>query len=274
MNIFIWGTVLPTIADASLPLEIIGEEASAERPRLILAYAHPLLAGDLLALAIICVFSSALSRIWKSALIPALFLLLLMTDARGPTGGLLMALAAMGILRMRRNSSRAITLMLAVSVCLAVAMIFQASLPKIFSPLMTDDVSTLNSRTELWARTLSYIPERPIIGFSYYSTRYLLIKDFPWAGHAHNSFIEVMLTTGLIGLSMLCAFVAYLFKSILTTRNSLLLGTTIYCLIQGMLNPLLFYAGLPMFVIALAVLSAVWKSRADAVNRISEMGAA
>lgn len=275
MNLFIWGALLPTTGDASLPLELIGEDGPAiERPRLILAYAHPLLTGDFMSLTIICLFASAMGRLWKCILSAALLVLLWMADARGPMGGLLVALVAMSVLKLRRNDMRAIVLMLAVSVCLGMAMVFQDNLPGIFSPLMTDDVATLNSRTGLWTKALGYILERPLAGFGYYSSRYLLIRDFPWAGHAHNSFIEITLTTGLVGLTILCAFVVYLFRSILTTKNSLLLGATIYCLIQGMLNPLLFYAGLPMFVIAIAVLSAGWTSRTADVNSISYIEAA
>src|SRR5688572_23782952 len=53
-NLFIWGMALPNTGDAALPLDIIDEEPSPERPRLMLAYAHPLLTGDLLSLAVIC----------------------------------------------------------------------------------------------------------------------------------------------------------------------------------------------------------------------------
>jgi hypothetical protein len=71
------------------------------------------------------------------------------------------------------------------------------------------------------------------------------------------------MTTGVIGLLMLFAFVLYAFKEILTTRNAFLLGVTLYCLIQGTLNPLLFYPGLAMFVITIAVLNAGVKNHHD-----------
>jgi O-antigen ligase len=255
-NIFYWGALLPTTADASLPLDFIAEEPALERPQLILAYQHPLLTGDLLALSVICLFLSDLRKVWKVILIPGALALLWLTDARGPTGGLMVALVALAVLKLRRNDVRAIAVMLAISVGLAAVLFFQNRLPAALASLMTDDVSTLNSRTELWASSMSHVLAQPILGTGYYASRYLLIKDFKWAGHAHNSFLEVQMTTGVIGLLMLCTFVLFVIKKILTTRNALLLGVTLYCLIQGTLNPLLFNPGLAMFLLTIAVLNA------------------
>ena len=260
-NVYLWGVPLPTTGDASLPLELIDEEVSLERPRLILAYQHPLLTGDLLALSAISLFVSDLRKVWKAILIPGVLALLWLTDARGPTGGLLVAMGALAFLKLKKNDTRMIAGMLTISMVLAVALFFQDRLPAAVSPLITDDVPTLNSRTDLWARSMAHVQNQPILGTGYYASRYLLVKDFEWAGHAHNSFLEVQMTTGVIGLLMLCAFVLYAFKEIFTTRNALLLGVTIYCLIQGTLNPLLFYPGLAMFVITIAVLNAGLNSR-------------
>jgi O-antigen ligase len=255
-NIFYWGTPLPTTGDTSLPLDLIGEEVSSERPRLILAYQHPLLTGDLLALTTISLILADLRKTWKAILVSAVLLLLWLADARGPTGGLLVALIALAVMRLRRNDVRAIAMMLATSIALATTLLFQNRLPVLLKSLITDDVSTLNSRTELWARTFTYVLAQPLVGCGYFASRYLLVKDFHWAGHAHNSFLEVQLTTGLIGLLILVAFVLYVFRQILTTRNGLLLAVTLYCLIQGMLNPLFFNPGLAMFVLSIAVLNA------------------
>jgi O-antigen ligase len=252
---------LPTTGNWSLPLEIIGEEVSVERPRLILAYQHPLLSADLLALSAICLFVSDLRNVWKALLIPGVLALFWLTGARGPTGGLLVAMGALAFLKLKKNDVRVIVVMLVISLGLAVALFFQDRLPAAVSSLMSDDVPTLNSRTELWAKGLSHVSEQPILGTGYYASRYLLVKDFEWGGHAHNSFLEVQLTTGVIGLLMLCAFLLFVFKEILVTRNALLLGVTLYCLIQGTLNPLLFYPGVAMFVITIAVLNAGFNKR-------------
>ena len=264
-NLFFWGTPLPTTGNESLPLHLLGEELPAlvERPRLILAYAHPLLTGDFLALSVVCLFAARLSKGLKVIGIPILLGLLWMADARGPGIAVLAALIAMTVLKLKRNSLRAIVTMLIISLGLGIALVFQNSLLKPISSLLTDDVYTLNSRTELWTKAFEYIAQQPITGYGYYSSRYLLMKDFIWAGHAHNSFIEVLLTTGLVGMILMCVYLAYVCRVLVSSRNCLLLGVLVYTLIQGMLNPLLFTPGLPMFVLTIAALNAELEPQTD-----------
>lgn len=260
-NLFFWGTPLPSTGDESLNLQLLGEEPPVliERPRLILAYAHPLLTGDFLALSLVCLFATRMNRALKVIAIPILLGLLWMADARGPSIAIVASLIAMIVLQVRRKSVRVIAITLLLSLGLAITMLLQDKLLKPISALLTDDVLTLNSRTELWAKAFEHIGKQPVIGYGYYSSRYLLMKDFIWGGHAHNSFIEVLLTTGLIGFILFCIYLAYVCRDVITTRNSLLLGVIVYSVIQGMLNPLLFTPGLPMFVLTIAVLNARWK---------------
>jgi len=276
-NFIFWGKLLPSSGDDSLPLYLMGDEppALAERPRLMLAYAHPLLTGDLLALSIVSLFVIPVNKLLKATAIILLSLLLWMTDARGPTIALVVALIAMLLVKIRSTSVKATVLALVISAALGIALVFQDHLLKPFQALLTDDVYTLNSRTELWTSVFRYIAARPIIGYGYYASRYLLMKDFIWGGHAHNSLLEVLLTTGLIGLTIVGAYLAYLFSAIIRTRDCLLLGVAVYTLIQGMLNPLLFTPGLPMFVLTVALLSAsskrTWAS--DGRYLANQMGA-
>jgi hypothetical protein len=270
-NVFYWGKPLPSTGDPSLQFDLLGEEFSEDRPRLILAYQHALLTADLLAMAIISLFASDLRKLFKAILMPALLALFWLADARAATVGLAISLLAMVFLKLGRNSVRAIALMLSSSFVVAGLLIFQDRLPALVRPLVSDDLFTLNSRTELWSKTLTYICAQPILGTGYFGSRYLLIKEFPWAGHAHNSFLEVQLTTGLIGLLILCGFLLLVAKEIFTTRNVLLIGVTLYCLIQGMVNPVLFSPGLGMFAVTLALIYAgMRRSSADDLTTLND----
>jgi len=187
-NFIFWGKLLPSSGDDSLPLYLMGEEppALAERPRLMLAYAHPLLTGDLLALAIVSLFVVPVNKLLKTTAIILLSMLLWMTDARGPTIALAVALIAMLVVKIRRASVKAIIFALVISIALGIALVFQDNLLKPFQALLTDDVYTLNSRTELWTSVFRHIAAQPIIGYGYYASRYLLMKDFIWGGQAHR----------------------------------------------------------------------------------------
>jgi len=265
-NLYYWGKPFPSTGDASLPLDLLGEEFVEQRPRLILAYQHALVTADLLAVTIITLFASDLRKIFKAILFPGLLALLWLTNARAATVAVAIAIASMAMLKLRRNSSRAITAMLGLATVVAGLLLFQDRLPALVRPLLSDDLFTLNSRTELWAKVFTYICEQPIAGTGYYGSRYLLIKDFSWAGHAHNSFLEVQLTTGLIGLLLLIAFVVFICKEIFITRNALLVGITLYALIQGMVDPVLFYPDLVMFALTI-VLTSVNPGRSPAGER-------
>src|SRR5436190_18932763 len=118
-NVFYWGKPLPSTGDPSLPLDLLGEEFSEDRPRLILAYQHALLTADLLAMAIISLFASDLRKIFKAMLMPGLLALLWLTDARGATAGVTISIAAIVILKVRRNSVRAIAAMLGLTITVA-----------------------------------------------------------------------------------------------------------------------------------------------------------
>lgn len=255
-NVYFWGKPFPTTGDPSLPFDILGDEFSDERPRLVLAYQHALVTADLLAITIICVFVAKLRIVLKVTLLAGLFTLFWLTNVRGGSVGLVISIAAVAVLKLRRNSVRITALMLSLSVAVAGLLVIQDRLPALVRPLLTDEVYTLNSRTELWAKTLSHILAQPILGAGYFASRYLLIKDFSWAGHAHNSFLEVMLTTGLVGLLILLAFLLVVCREIFVTKNALLLGITLYCLIAGMLNPILFNPGIGMFVVTLVLIYA------------------
>ena len=252
-NVFYWGRPFPSTGDSALASELLGESFSEDRPRLILAYQHALLTADLLALATISLVASDLRKIFKAILLPGLLALLWLTDARGAAIGLATSLLALALLRLGRNSTRAIAVMSSLSVAVAGLLVFQDRLPDLVRPFMTDDVLTLNSRTELWSKTLTHIFAQPILGTGYFASRYLLIKDFDFAGHAHNSFLEVQLTTGLVGLLMLCAFLVLIAREIFATRHAWLVGVTLYCVIQGMVNPIFFTPVLAMFAVTLAL---------------------
>lgn len=72
--------------------------------------------------------------------------------------------------------------------------------------------ATLTGRTEIWPIVLDAIWQEPLIGFGYYSAMadFLgpILVSATGASHAHNGYLDVLLGTGILGLSTLlfCIF--------------------------------------------------------------------
>ena len=78
--------------------------------------------------------------------------------------------------------------------------------------------------------------------------------------------------TGLVGLLMLCAFLVLIAREIFATRHAWLVGVTLYCVIQGMVNPIFFTPVLAMFAVTLALTYAGLKKSAagDSSERVAQ----
>lgn len=76
-----------------------------------------------------------------------------------------------------------------------------------------EDIATLNTRTVLWQMSFEEITRSPF-GIGYFATwqffqsKTLNRFNFDWAYHAHNAFVEVLLTTGYLGAILSALFLA------------------------------------------------------------------
>ena len=266
-NLVLYGTLIPmrsALVDGVIPVGEIGAETV--RPRFVLGYLNPLATADWLAMAVIILIASRLNLWLKLLLTPGYWALRWLTDGRGPMAGALVAVPAILLLRVRRHDLRVLLAGGAISIfLLAYALYSKSDLVKLVDQLWTPDMSTLNGRTGVWEVAISAIPQRLFTGYGYFASRYVLLQVFSWAGHTHNSFIEIALSTGLVGLFLLTAFVVYMLYAVIVTRDRLLLGMGIYCCIQGMLNPLLFSPGIPMFILLLCMIRAGRRTRRQAL---------
>jgi len=71
----------------------------------------------------------------------------------------------------------------------------------------TEEVITLSGRLLIWASSLSYILQRPILGWGFASNRSLLAGEFTVGGfvpdQAHNLLLNTAMTLGTVGLGLL-----------------------------------------------------------------------
>jgi exopolysaccharide production protein ExoQ len=65
-------------------------------------------------------------------------------------------------------------------------------------------VASFSGRDELWETALAVFMERPLFGHGYVAAREALLSQSTWlTGHAHNGFLESLLSTGLTGAALL-----------------------------------------------------------------------
>ena len=134
--------------------------------------------------------------------------LMILTDARAPTAGLALALLLMGVFMPIRRDVKLVGFA-AVFLLLIAALSVSGDLGGLVGENTKNEAVTLNGRTELWNHVIRLIWDGPVTGRGYYSSRFVLIGAFDWAGQAHNSFLEVALGTGAPGVLLFSLFWIY-----------------------------------------------------------------
>ncbi len=138
-----------------------------------------------------------------------MFVVLIMTNSRSALAMTLVILLAVHGLNWRR-------FYLVVLLCSLAAIAFLMFLPfadQVASVVSrsgdADEVTSLTGRTSIWNAVLYLSAERPWMGYGYGSSVFLLPANENLVGfsvsHAHNLFLQLLLTTGWVGLGLFAA---------------------------------------------------------------------
>ncbi|TWT48712.1 O-antigen ligase family protein [Botrimarina hoheduenensis] len=172
-----------------------------------------------LCLAAYC-FPAGFGKRWLPRILFAVgFVLLLQTQSRG---ALLALLAALVLVFMMRLPSRVRIFALAMIVSLAAGGTFllgslshgqKGRLTEVILLGRTEQASSLTGRVPLWEQLLGYVSARPLTGYGYESFWTpdridAVMKQQQWAiQSSHNSFLEITLQLGIVGLLLTVATV-------------------------------------------------------------------
>jgi O-antigen ligase len=119
--------------------------------------------------------------------------------------------------------------------------------------LLPADLATLNSRVPNWLFALDIAYDNAVLGVGYFASREYLINFFTlnhaWGGLAHNTYIEIFLTTGILGLLLLVSFVIYGAVSACGAGSPVLVGILVYIISRTILDAIFFSPELGMFVV-------------------------
>jgi len=264
-NIVQSGTLLPfdDLIDSD-PFAIPG------RTRLLLGQNHPLTSAGLLSFAMVFAFNSSFRPTVKLAAIGCFGVLFWMCDARGMTTALPVSIALSAFLRAPPSVMIAWAGLAATFVAIGATLLFLAhvDLDAFLAQIFGEDVTSLNSRSGLWAFSIERALLNPLGGVGYFGSRLELLSAFPFAGHAHNTFIEAFLGTGLPGLAFTVAFVGFAVARVFTTRDPLLAGLLPLIAIEANLNPILMVPCVPMFLFTASLFGAAGPAPASAPGNV------
>ena len=174
-------------------------------------YVHPVIAGTWLGLAVVLTLWLLLTRKERPGLpqLPAWAYLVVLafatggligTQTRGAIGGCTVGVAALLLVRFRKQAVEVAALgLVAVT---AVALLFLPTIVTFLSRGETSkELTSFNGRTPLWDQAYHLVLGRPLVGYGTTASRGLFFDDTGLGG-AHNAAINVLVDGGLIGFAL------------------------------------------------------------------------
>ncbi|MEM7208439.1 MAG: O-antigen ligase family protein [Pseudomonadota bacterium] len=227
-------------------------EWSGRPGRFYLGYSHPLETGELMLIAIIITTVLRAPIALKLILGGVFFYILLLTHGRNLIGMCPLVVAV--VMYFSGGITTRVALWFCTVACVLVFVVFLLSGDIIEN--LPRDFWTLNNRVPLWIKSSEFISDSPFFGVGYFSSRYFLLEHFAFAGHAHNSYVEAALTTGIIGLGLMLIILFYALIIAIKSKDAFLMGMLVSGVIGGLFNPVLIIPNPTTFLLILALVAA------------------
>ncbi len=234
-----FGIVMPDVAWLSTLTE-------ADAPRLQGVSSHPNILGKEMASFICLTLPLALAYGKKRTalvLVATAFAIIIATRSRTSLGAMLITLALP--LLARPQVAKALALGVVATTAAAMLAVAVGYVPDVMSLLDgasrnsdASEILTLTGRTELWGFVWDKILQAPILGHGFGAADTVLSRE--WWGQpdasvgAHNTWLQSLLTVGLVGTIPFVCFHAELIRRWFANPNSLTRLMTPYLLILGM----------------------------------------
>lgn len=234
---------------------------------------HPNTQGPALATLMLATYGLApAAGRWKTALYAlcgAAFVLLLLTKSRTTTAAILASLGAVQLVQTSLRTKVLAAVSAAWLACLGLWLVWIVGLDPLtdFRDAVllgrAEESDTLSGRAFIWPEVLYFAQQRWLLGFGYESFWTpghieTISTNLGWGlREAHNAYLEMLLSLGLIGLLALlamvgCALVASVrgFRSTRDPVYTLPLGLTVFGLINGCLESGMVVVNLVPFLLA------------------------
>ncbi len=83
----------------------------------------------------------------------------------------------------------------------------------IYGSGVTEDISTLDGRLDLWEESVKLLRSGALIGYGFDGARDAMIKVAEWSGSSHNGYLEIALAGGLTGSAIFFVGVVLVVKA-------------------------------------------------------------
>lgn len=182
-------------------------------------YVHPVQSGAMLAIAVVLLAGYAITYgleragpRWSFPVYWVLFAIcgagLIATKTRGAVLGVLVGILVLVWTRWRGQRKVEVGVVMAI-VLIAVALATSAAIESFFvRGESVEQLSTLNSRTNLWSYAFERFGQHPLYGFGLTSSRGLFLDSIGLGG-GHNALVNLLVDTGLIGVLVWLALLVW-----------------------------------------------------------------
>jgi hypothetical protein len=218
----IWKDTLRLFVQAVTILVLIGFATGFWRdPRFSWPGTHPGTAAIYIGTALLILVAGGRSflgfRAWGYALRIALFgTALYLGDTRGALAGLLLAL---GVTLWFAARTKPLKSYLGFTYyAIGIGLVLVAARPEIMQYALRggdiEGITSLIGRIPLWGEAIDVLSDanRWFVGFGYGSARVILPKFVDWAGTAHSSWVELLLSIGIVGPLLLATDVFFVLR--------------------------------------------------------------
>ncbi|MGB4058176.1 MAG: O-antigen ligase family protein [Alphaproteobacteria bacterium] len=151
------------------------------------------------------------------------------------------------------------------AICLAIIFIATVDLDFVFSLIArsgeAEEIKTGTGRSKIWDTVFRLIGEKPIFGWGYGSSTFILPAESKVIGEsvtsAHNSFLQVLLSVGFVGLFFFILVMGTKLYFSLKSKEPLNIGFISFLLINGMTESIAFQGVATTTTLVLAIVLAL-----------------
>ncbi|PWB82112.1 MAG: hypothetical protein C3F08_00445 [Candidatus Methylomirabilota bacterium] len=189
-------------------------------------------------------------------------LFLVLTRARGPFAGVMIAMVAYHYLTRRRLNTFNVVFIALLIACLLVLVLGWADFSAALLMGRQDEAKTLTGRIPLWAECLDYVTERPWTGYGFngFWTEERVMdvsKSQDWINFSgHSVYLDTVLNLGIVGLALLVAvLLSALSSGVRRVKrspdvvSSFLVAVILLICIDGLLSSVVIESGFSMFLL-------------------------